>query len=54
MSIILHQGMSREEIQQALERLPKPRRFDAARHRGCIVLRENPLTYQRKLRDEWR
>jgi hypothetical protein len=46
--------MSREELRKALERLPKPKRFDASRHSGCIALHEDPLAYQRKLRDEWR
>jgi hypothetical protein len=33
--------------------VPKPRVTNLARHRGVLTLPEEPLEYQRRVRDEW-
>ena len=56
MKLLLKNGASKEEI-EAIEKLlykEKPARgFDAPKYNGILLLKENPLDIQVKLRDEW-
>lgn len=53
MSITISPKMTPEEIKKALERLPAGKRLQAKKHSGVIKLREDPLQYQKRVRDEW-
>ena len=53
MSITISPKMTPEEIKKALERLPAGKRLKAKDHSGAIKLREDPLQYQKRMRDEW-
>ena len=54
MVIELKKTMSRAEIQQALAQLPKGRKkLDAKRFAGTVKWPEDPIAYQKRMRDEW-
>ncbi len=53
MSIIISKSMSAEEINKALGRLPAGKLLKAAKYCGILKLQEEPLVYQKRLRDEW-
>ncbi|MFN8300938.1 MAG: hypothetical protein U0U46_00500 [Saprospiraceae bacterium] len=53
MSITISRNMSAEEIRKALERLPAGKLLRASKHCGVLTLREDPLLYQKRVRDEW-
>lgn len=53
MSVIVSRDMTLEEIQKILKQLPSGKVLKAAQYLGTIKLRENPLTYQKRIRDEW-
>ena len=53
MSITISKSMSAEEIKKALGGLPAGKRLKAARYCGVLQLREEPITYQQRVRDEW-
>ncbi|MBV6441370.1 MAG: hypothetical protein EPGJADBJ_03054 [Saprospiraceae bacterium] len=53
MSITISPKMTPEEIKKALERLPSGKRLQAKKYSGAIKLREDPLKYQKRIRDEW-
>ena len=55
MVIVIKKGSGKKEIQNALAKL-KPQKkdgFDAKKHAGKVVWKEDPLEYQKKLRNEW-
>jgi len=45
--------MSIEDLKKALAQLPAGKVFNAVRHCGVIRLREDPLTFQKRVRNEW-
>ena len=54
MVTVIKKGSSRLAIRQSLEKLKHRKGFDAKKHSGVIKLKENPLTIQKKMRDEWK
>lgn len=53
MSITISRQMSIEEIKKALMQLPAGKRLQASKHCGVLRLVEDPLQYQKRIRDEW-
>jgi hypothetical protein len=56
MVLVLEKGASKkdiEAIEKALYRKKNPGGFDAKKYNGVLKLKEDPLTTQIKLRDEW-
>lgn len=53
MSIVISKKMSVEEIKRALEHLPSGKVFRSAKHFGALKLREDPLEFQKRIRNEW-
>lgn len=53
MSITISRQMSAEEIKKALDRLPAGKLLKAAKYSGTLKLKEDPLHYQKRMRDEW-
>lgn len=53
MSITISKSMSAEEIKKALGGLPAGKLLKAAKYCGVLKLREDPLVYQKRVRDEW-
>jgi len=54
MSIVITRKMSIEEVKEMLAALPHGKVFHAARHCGVLKLREDPLQFQKRIRNEWR
>jgi hypothetical protein len=56
MVLVLNKGASKKEIEQAnkkLSKMPARKKLDAKKYCGVIKLKEDPLSIQKKLRDEW-
>ncbi len=56
MALVLKKGASKkeiEEINKQLSQTPSRKQLDAKKYCGVIKLKEDPLTIQKKLRDEW-
>ena len=59
MVVTINGNSSPEEIEQALKKLKKSgeskskKHFDAFKYCGIIKLKEDPLTIQKRMRDEW-
>lgn len=53
MSISITRQMSMDELKKALAQLPAGKVFNALRHCGGVKLREDPLVFQKRIRDEW-
>ncbi len=53
MSVILSREMSIEEIKKVFKNFPSGKKLDAQKYLGVLTLREDPLTYQKRMRDEW-
>ena len=56
MLLVLKKGASRQEmklLEKKVEQLPAGKRMKARKYSGTIRLAEDPLTIQKKLRDEW-
>jgi hypothetical protein len=53
MSIVITKQMTAEEVRKILATLPASKAFKAAAHCGVLTLREDPLQFQKRLRDEW-
>ena len=53
MSVTISKSMSAEEIRKVLGSLPVGKLLKAAKHVGVLNLREDPLVYQKRIRDEW-
>lgn len=54
MVIEIKKTMSKAEVQQALAQMPKDRKkLDAKRFSGTVKWPEDPLAYQKRMRDEW-
>ena len=53
MSVTLSREMSIEDIKKILRQLPSGKKLNATKHLGVIRLREDPLLFQKRMRDEW-
>ena len=56
MTLVLKKGASKQEmraLEEKLQQLPARKQIDASKYSGTIQLKEDPLTIQKKLRDEW-
>jgi len=56
MVLVLKKGASKKEIEAIEKKLYKEKPsngFDAKKYNGALSLKEDPLTIQLKLRDEW-
>lgn len=53
MSITISRNMSVEEMNKALARLASGKLLKARTHCGVIKIKEDPLVYQKRIRDEW-
>lgn len=56
MILELKKGASRQEmktLEEKLEQLPAREKMEARKYSGTIRLKEDPLSIQKKLRDEW-
>lgn len=56
MVLVLKKGASKEEIEAIEKKLyckKVPTGFDAKKYNGILKLNKDPLTIQKKLRDEW-
>ncbi len=53
MVIMVKKGMNKERLNKALRKLKNTKKFNAKRHLGKVKWKEDALTYQKRLRDEW-
>ncbi len=55
MLTVIKKGMRKKDIKQVIEKRPKKKsiNLDLKKYCGVINLREDPLEYQKKLRNEW-
>lgn len=53
MVTVIKKGANKEELEKALSKLEKAKKFDAYKYCGVIKLKEDPLEIQKKMRDEW-
>ncbi len=56
MELILKEGASKEDIEKIEKALYKEKNsggFNAKKYNGIMNFEEDPLTMQKKLRDEW-
>ena len=53
MVIEIKKGMSKIDMQQALSKLKVGKKLDAKQFVGTVKWPENPVEYQKRLRDEW-
>lgn len=53
MVVVIKKDSSKQEIKEALQKIQKRKGFDAKKYLGIIKLKEDPLTIQKKMRDEW-
>ncbi len=53
MVIVIKKGSSKATILELLDKLRNKKGFNAKKHCGVIKLKSDPLTIQKKLRDEW-
>ena len=53
MSIIIKKIRSAKTLTEALSKVKPAKRFDAKKHLGKVKWDENPLEFQKKLRNEW-
>lgn len=56
MTIVLNKNVSQEEILKIVSRLRNAKRkgFNAKKYSGILKLSKDPLSIQKKLRNEWR
>jgi hypothetical protein len=53
MTFLIKKSDSAKKIKEELKKLPKVKKFDAYSFVGKVRLKEDPLTIQKKFRDEW-
>ena len=53
MVTVIKKGSSKSAIGQLLQKLKIKKGFNAKKYCGVIKLKSNPLTIQKKLRNEW-
>jgi len=53
MVTVIKKGSDKKEIEEALSKVKSKKKFDAYKHCGTVVLKEDPLAIQKRMRDEW-
>lgn len=53
MVIVIQQGTSKEKIEALLKKLKGKKGVDTKKYCGVLKLKEDPLSIQKQLRDEW-
>jgi len=53
MIVTVKKGMNKKQINDELKKIEKSKRFISKRHLGKVKWNEDPLIFQKKLRDEW-
>jgi len=53
MVTIIKKGSDKKEVEKALSKIKRKKKFDAYKYCGTISLKEDPLEIQKKMRDEW-
>ncbi|MDX2002415.1 MAG: hypothetical protein SFW35_08280 [Chitinophagales bacterium] len=53
MVTVIKKGSDVRTIRKALTKLKPGKGFDAKKYCGLLKLREDPLSIQKRLRDEW-
>jgi hypothetical protein len=53
MVLVLKKGADKKEMEAISEKLRSPKGVDTKKYCGTIKLQEDPLTIQKKMRDEW-
>jgi len=53
MVIEIKKAMTKADMQKALAQLPPRKSLDARRFLGTVKWSEDPVAYQKRLRDEW-
>ncbi len=53
MVTIIKKGIKKEDFDKKLSSFKSKKGFDAHKHCGIIRLKEDPLTIQKRMRDEW-
>ena len=54
MVLVLKKGASKKEMDNIAVKLPVVKGVDTWKFGGIIKLKEDPLTIQKKMRDEWK
>ena len=54
MVIIIKKNSTKDAIMSLLSKLRSKKGFNAKKHCGVIKLKSDPLTIQKKMRDEWK
>ena len=54
MVLVLKKGATKKEMQSITKKLQKPAGVNTKKYCGTIKLKEDPLTIQKKMRDEWK
>ncbi len=53
MVTVIKKGSDKKEIEEALSKMKSKKKFDAYKYCGAVVLKEDPLAIQKRMRDEW-
>lgn len=53
MTIEVNKIRSAKSLTAALSKVKRVKRFDAKKHLGKVIWSEDPLEYQKRVRDEW-
>jgi hypothetical protein len=53
MVTVIKKGSSKTAIKQLVDKVQIKKGLDAKKYSGLIKLKENPLTIQKSMRDEW-
>ncbi len=53
MVLVLKKGASKKEMDDIFAKLPVNKGVNTKKYCGIIKLKEDPLTIQKKMRDEW-
>jgi hypothetical protein len=53
MTVIIKSTEDKVKIEQTLKDLKRSGKLDSFKHCGGITLKENPMSIQKSMRDEW-
>jgi hypothetical protein len=53
MSVTISREMTLEEIRKIFKQLPSGKKLDTSKYLGVLKLKEDPLVFQKRIRDEW-
>jgi len=54
MIVEIKKGASKEEIREKINKMTSKKQNDLMKYAGKLKLNIDPLTYQKKMRDEWK